>query len=214
MGVFNFIEICQRHLSGNSFLKKILWFILIPLSFSFACNNNTMPATDINSTSNKESNLSKEGLCIYATKVDINSDLTYQDINLEDAELIGEPIISYNQIISYDTTLHVMTLSFSQDSLKKRISSSGVYDKTVGIYGQPFIITLDSQKIYGGWFWTPVSSIPCHSVVIVIDDLYDTSKPNQIRIKLGYPDENHYKGIDPRNNKKIVERLIKDNKVK
>lgn len=182
--------------------KKLLWPIIIGSFFSFTCCNDS-----IVSSSN-----SNEGLCIYATKINIDSDLSYQNINLEKAEIIGEPVISYNQIISYDTSTHVLTLSFSQDSLKKRIAQMSAYDNVIGVYGMPFIVTLDHEKIYGGWFWLPVSSIPCHSVVILLDSVSDTLAPNEIKIQLGYPDENQFKGTDPRNNRKIIERLIKDKK--
>jgi hypothetical protein len=184
--------------------KKLLWFIITGLFFSFTCCND-----NIVSSSN-----SNEGLCIYATKININSDLSYQNIDLEKAELIGEPIISYNHIILYDTSNHVLTLSFSQDSLKKRIAQISAYNDINAIYGMPYIVTLDHEKIYGGWFWSPVSSIPCHSVVILLDTVSDALKINEIKIQLGYPDENQFKGIDPRNNKKIIERLIKDQKLR
>ncbi|MGK9370165.1 hypothetical protein ACSSWA_14805 [Melioribacter sp. Ez-97] len=184
--------------------KKLLWFIITGLFFSFTCCKD-----NIVSSSN-----SNEGLCIYATKININSDLSYQNIDLEKAELIGEPIISYNHIILYDTSNHVLTLSFSQDSLKKRIAQMSAYDNVIGMYGMPFIVTLDHEKIYGGWFWLPVSSIHCHSIVILLDTVSYALKINEIKIQLGYTDENQFKGTDPRNNRKIIYRLIKDKKVK
>ncbi len=190
----------HRHFLG----EKLSWLIIISTLLSFACTNNNIMSSELNSSSNQKSNFTNEGLCIYATKFDINSDLTYQDINLKDAELIGEPIISCNQIISYDTNNHEITLSYSSDSLKKRIVQSPAYDKVVGVYGLPFIVTLDSEKIYGGWFWTPVSSIPCHSVVIMLDNIFDDLQTNEIKIQLGYPNKEQFKGINTRNNKKII----------
>ena len=192
---------------ANYIYKKLSWFVIIFSFFSFTCNNNIVSSSESSSIPNQKFNSANEGLCIYATKVDINSNLTYQNFDIEEADLIGEPLVSYNQIISYDTSSHIITLSYSQDSLKNKIGQ-------IGVYGKPFIVTLDSQKIYGGWFWTPISSIPCHSVVIEPDDVFDTLKTNEIRIKLGYPDENQFKGIDPRNNRVIIDRLIKDKKVK
>jgi len=197
----------------NHIYKKISRFIIIFSFLSFTCNN-IVSNSESNSITNPKYNSTNEGLCIYVTKVDINSDLSYQDINLAYTELIGEPIISYDKIISYDTSNYIITLSFSSDSLKKRIAQVSAYDKAVGVYGLPFVVTLDREKIYGGWFWTPVSSIPCHSVVILLDNIFDSLKTNEIKIQLGYPNVNQFKGIDPRNNRKIIEQLIKDNKVK
>jgi hypothetical protein len=100
-----------------------------------------------------------------------------------------------------------LNLTYSRDSFKSRIGQ-------IGVYGKPFLVTLDSSKLYGGWFWTPISSIPCHRVVIEPDCLFDSLDTNEIRIKLGYPDENHFKGEDPRNNKEIFDRPIEDGKAK
>jgi hypothetical protein len=148
-----------------------------------------------------------EGLCIYATKVGITSDLTYQAFNADTFPLIGEPIIAYDDIVTYDTINHIMELAYPRDSLKiENINGTSV------LYGIPFIITLDSANMYGGWFWTSMSSIPCHWVVIEPDDLFDSLFANEIRIKFGYPNQDHARGEDPRNNSQIFERLVKDGK--
>ncbi len=188
-----------------NYINNKIWLLIIIYSFFlFNCSNNNISGAK---TSDENTNLSNEGLSIYVTKVEINSNLAYQNFNLESANLIGEPIISYNQILSYDTSNHIITLSNSRDSLKNKIGQ-------ISIYGEPFIVTVDSQKIYGGWFWSPVSSIPCHSAVIILDGIIDSLKSNEIKIKLGYPNENQFKGIDYRNNKLIIDCLIRDNKIK
>jgi len=146
-------------------------------------------------------------LCIYSTELETTSDLTYQNFDIETAPLIDGPVIFYDDIISYDTTTHIIQLTIERDSLKKRIGQ-------IGVYGKPFLITLDAAKMYGGWFWTPISSVPCHWVVIEPDCLFDTLATNEIRIKCGYPTEEHFKGVDPRNNKTIFARLVKDGKAK
>jgi len=155
----------------------------------------------------KSDDRSDEGLCIYLTEIEHTSDLTYQFVDVQKVPIIGKPIISYNDIISYDTTAHILSLLYNRDSLENRIAP-------IGVYGKPFLVTLDSTKIYGGWFWTPISSIPCHWVVIEPDCLFDSLETNEIRLKLGYPNESYFKGIDPRNNKKIFDRLIKDGKAR
>ena len=79
---------------------------------------------------------------------------------------------------------------------------------------QPLIVTLDAEKLYGGWFWTSVSSIPCYSVMIVANGVSDPLRDNEIQIRLGYPDEKHCTETDPRNNQDIIYRLIEDGKAK
>ena len=163
---------------------------------------------DIHSNAENKTNYLKcDGLCIYPTIVEHTADLTYQNFDIENVPLLNKPIISYDDIICYDTTSHIVTLTYSRDSLINKLGQ-------IDVYGNPFLVTLDSSKIYGGWFWTPVSSIPCHWVVIEPNSLFDTLKTNEIRIKLGYPDENEFMGEDPRNNKEIFDSLILDGKVK
>lgn len=153
-------------------------------------------------------NTKGEGLCIYPTEVEHTADLRYQNFHIESAGIIDGPIVSYNEIVSYDTASHVIELAFSRDSLRSRLGG-------VSVYGKPFLITLDSEKIYGGWFWSSVSSVPCDWVVINIYPLSsDSLKANEIKISLGYPGENFFQGEDPRKNKNIIDRLIKDGKVK
>lgn len=185
-------------------LKKIIPSIIFFFFLFIGCDR----IHDILSNSdNKPNNVKGEGLFIYPAKVEYTADLSYQNFNIDGVNIINDPIIIYNDIISYDTTSHILNLTYSRDSLKRKIGE-------IGVSGKPFLVTLDSSIIYGGWFWTPSSSIPCHWVVIEPDCVFDSLKTNEIRIKLGYPNENHFIGEDPRNNREIFNRLIEDGKVK
>lgn len=189
---------------SNLIIQKILLPATLVILFFIGCDR----ILDIPSNSDIKSNHVKgEGLYIYPTKVEYTSDLSYQNFDIENVSIIDNPIISYDDIISYDTTSHILKLTYSRDSLKSKIGQ-------IGVYGKSFLVTLDSSKIYGGWFWTPISSIPCHWVVIEPDCSFDSLKLNEIRIKLGYPNEDHFKGEDPRSNKEIFNRLIVDGKAK
>jgi hypothetical protein len=189
---------------NNLSIQKLLLTASVIILFFVGCDR----ILDTSSNSDNKSNQVKgKGLYIYPIKVEYKSDLSYQHFNIENTPIVESPIISYNDIISYDTTSHILKLIYSRDSLKSKIGR-------IGVYGKSFIVTLDSVKIYGGWFWTPISSIPCHWVVIEPDCLFDSLKTNEIRIKLGYPTENYFKGVDPRNNRKIINRLIGDGKAK
>lgn len=188
----------------NYIIKKVIPPIIIFFFLFIGCDQ----VHDILSNSdNKPNNVKGEGLFIYQAKVEYTADLSSQNFNIDGVNIINEPIIIYNDIISYDTTSHILNLTYSRDSLKRKIGE-------IGVSGKPFLVTLDSSIIYGGWFWTPLSSIPCHWVVIEPDCLFDSPKTNEIRIRLGYPNENHFIGEDPRNNREIFDRLIEDGKVK
>lgn len=188
----------------NLFIKKILPLTFLMFFLSMGCNR----ICDILwNSDDKPDDAKGEGLCIYPTEVEYTSDLSYQNFDIESAPIMDHPIISYDDIISYDTTSHILNLTYSRDSLKRKIGQ-------IGVYGEPFLVTLDLTKIYGGWFWTPISSITCHWVAIEPDDLFDSLATNEIRIKLGYPTEDHFMGDDPRNNPQIMNRLVLDGKAK
>ena len=186
-----------------NFYRCILHTMIL-LLFLIGCDGIYNIITSPEMNSNDRSN---EGFCIYPTEIEYSSDLTYQVIDVNKASIIDKPIVAYNDILSYDTTAHILNLSYNRDSLESKIGE-------IGVYGRPFLVTLDRSKLYGGWFWTPISSIPCHWVVIEPDCLFDSLKANEIRIKLGYPNEKQFKGVDPRNNRNLFDRLIKDGKVK
>ena len=68
---------------------------------------------------------------------------------------------------------------------------------TVPLNVTKFMIKINGKEIYGGWFWSPISSIPCSGVVI------ETFVRNEtIKIETGYP-SSHFQGEDPRNNSAV-----------
>lgn len=132
--------------------------------------------------------------------------INYDSIILDTINLQLNAFIYYNDIIRYDTLNHIIDLSFPYDSISFC---------NVGVYGQLFVVTLDSDPVYCGFLWSGYSSVPCHWVAMYepIEELHDLQK-NQIKISLGYPNGEHFHGNDPRNNKEIFRRLLKDGKVK
>ena len=175
-------------------IQKLFLPTIFVILFFIGCNRVFDP---LSNSDNKPNHVKGKGLYIYPTEVEYTSDLSYQDFDIENVPIIDTPIISYDDMISYDTASHILKLTYSRDSLKSKIGR-------IGVYGKPFLVTLDLLKIYGGWFWTPISSISCPSVVIEPDCLFDSLKTDEVRIKLGYPTEDHLKGKDPRNNKEIL----------
>lgn len=148
-------------------LKKTLSPLILISLFFFNCdlisviNNIFFPDTNNIHNHNKG-----EGLCIYPTEVELTDNYLHQNYNIDSARIINyrhrnfnidsayiinNPIITYNEIISYDTTLHILEMTISRESLKSRCE-----------YTKPFLITLDLEKMYGGWFWSPFSLISCN----------------------------------------------------
>ena len=143
------------------------------------------------------------GLEIYLTKTAYSSNLQkdYSSMSLDTVALLPEPILMYKDILSYDTLAHKLTLAISHDSLKIGQAS---------VYGRMFIVTIDKKPIYCGFKWPVISSVPCNW--IYIEEPYealDNLKNNEIVISF---QTNQY--TDPRNDKRIIDRLKKDGKLK
>ena len=179
-------------LNANIFLGFIL---LLSFICFFACNKKNENITNINP-------VLENGLCVYPTNIIDHPEFQYQEIDVNKVSITGDAIILYKDIISYDTISHIITLSFPVDSLKIKKD----------VNGTPVLITLDGEKIYGLWFWTAVSSAICNWVVVVPDSPFDSLMQNQFKIDLGYPTSKYFKGNDPRNNSKIISRLVADGK--
>lgn len=117
-------------------------------------------------------------------------------------KLSKNPIISYNEIIMYDSTDHYFQIDESKaDEFNK---------KSWSVSGTAFSVTLNKSIIYSGYFMPGYSSLGLDW--IAIDPLSINSK---IRVSLGYPgDWAQLVKPDPRNDVRIIDLLIKDNKLK
>ncbi len=144
-----------------------------------------------------------KGFEIYLTTTPYsnNLDMDYSLVNIDTIALEDTPILRYNDLVSYDTTNHKITLRISHDSLK--IGDAGVY-------GRMFVVTIDKNPIYVGFKWPVISSVSCSWVYIEepyaeLDNLND----NEIVISCS---SNVL--ADPRLDKRIVDRLKTDGKIK
>ena len=100
----------------------------------------------------------------------------------------NEVTISDEEIMYYIKTSHEIKLAQEGAEKIEQLSLK------VPMNGTKFMIKINGKEIYGGWFWSPISSIPCSSVVI------ETTVRNEtIKIETGYP-SSHFQGEDPRNN--------------
>src|SRR5262245_61726926 len=116
------------------------------------------------------------------------------DIRSED----GTVLIPADQIRSYDRATHTLTLApGARDELAKRLRK----DQRL-VSGIPFEVTVGGQLSYKGVFTTVNSSLVISKVVIVVDaqDVDATQGKDQLRVQLGYPGKEFFKGEDPRAN--------------
>ncbi|MGA3288153.1 MAG: hypothetical protein ABSD46_12085 [Bacteroidota bacterium] len=185
----------------NRYYKPILLAHLIFLFINIGCNAPSSP-----SQNPPTQNPIYGGINIFlAENITSSANLNYQYFSIDTVKLSAVPIIKYESIITYDTTKHIINLSFNNDSLLKVIGN-------VGLYGTAFVVVLDSVRKYSGFFWTPISSIPCQIINVVLSwQPSDSLGSNQIKLSngYGYKPEN-----DLRNNRDIINRLILDGKAR
>ena len=137
-------------------------------------------------------------LGIYLLRDDMYTD-QFQAADLDDLELMDQPVISTADIISYTRATHAIQL---EKDAYQRIQD--LYLLPVDVDGMPFVVSVDGEPVYGGAFWTPTSSLIFDGVTIMEPFASDTTI---IRLELGYPSPDFASGIDPRSDARIMETL-------
>ena len=107
---------------------------------------------------------------------------------LDDDELV----ISDGDIIAYNKSSHEIKLTEEGTRKIEELSLR------VPLNGTRFVMKIKDEDVYDGWFWSPISSLPCSG--IVIETLV---RNNTIRIEAGYP-SSHFQGEDPRSNLEVL----------
>ena len=102
---------------------------------------------------------------------------------LMQAELSKEPLLTEKDIVHYKWTNHSFKLTKNatarlQNSLKGKVSTSGL----------PFVVAVDGEKCFAGYFMTKLSSVAItFDPVILIDDLITAKNDVILRFQYGYP---------------------------
>jgi hypothetical protein len=144
---------------------------------------------------------SQSGLEIYLL-TDFQKKSSSYEIISGSEKLSKNPIISYNEIILYDSTDHYFQIDASKAQEFNR--------KNWSVQGTAFSLTINKSIIYSGYFMPGYSSLGIDW--IAIDPLSINSK---IRVGLGYlGDWAQLANRDPRNDDRIINLLLKDNKLK
>ncbi len=125
-------------------MKKIhiIYMIFFPLIFS-SCSENSIT----------ESTLEGE-LNFYLLK---DSQITASQAfnsNIYDLKLAERPFLSYKNLIYYKWSEH----SFKIDS-NKYIIIKNICENNTSVFGIPFVVTVEQERIYLGAFWFLFSSI-------------------------------------------------------
>jgi len=129
------------------------------------------------------------------------------DADLAQAELESRPLLTEQDLASYDWQTHALTLT---ESAKKKIS-----DLKVGVSGKQFVIVADRQRCYQGAFWTGLSSISHDHPVIEVDNFNADGKGLVVEIQRAYPTAKFAAaGDDPRPDPRILCMLTALGKIK
>ncbi|MBN1153142.1 MAG: hypothetical protein JXA58_08020 [Dehalococcoidia bacterium] len=127
-----------------------------------------------------------DGFAIYLTRHNVPP---AQMEALSHVDIADEPIISMGDVVAYDEASHEMQLT--QQAFDRLVKLE------VPVSGTSFVVCVDSQPVYWGAFWTPISSQSFDGVTIW--QPLGTRDPTMVQLQLGYPAAEAYEGQDPRN---------------
>jgi len=96
---------------------------------------------------------------------------------LSHVELADQPVIGLDDIVSYNSTNHEITLT---ENGMKNITSLQVSTSS-----KSFLVCVNKSPIYWGAFWTPISSQSFSGVTIEMP--LGSQETKTITIELGYP---------------------------
>lgn len=118
-------------------------------------------------------------------------------ILLSHLELQAEPLLSSDDVVSYREDTHEIELTAA--------GVEAIRSLEVPVDGTSFAVCVDGQPVYGGAFWAAYSSLSFDGVVI------ETTRASEehpvIRIELGYPGPDFFRGADPRPDPKVLRAL-------
>jgi hypothetical protein len=122
-----------------------------------------------------------------------------KNYDLDQLPLAAMPIITTENLVSYDWDNHGMNLSpFAYQQLLA-IFSGGLPSS-----GVPFVILAYEEPVYAGAFWSLLSSLSFDGVII----LQPSDPADQtLYITLGYPGTGNFSGEDPRSNPRLQQAL-------
>jgi hypothetical protein len=145
------------------------------------------------------------GIYLTAEPVDGNH-LDYRKMDWLHVKLETTPVISEADILAYDLTNHWLTLNAE---VFKRLPAPPVW-------GRPFVVVADGERVYLGAFMTPASSIPAPvpSILLWRSPSRTNLPPDTLQIDRAYPTPSFGVGPDPRSDERIKRTLAALHKTK
>ncbi|MDA3879991.1 MAG: hypothetical protein PF436_06345 [Prolixibacteraceae bacterium] len=184
------------------------WYVIIStglLLFCMACDNSSLIFSDDYTTENDRStkrlDLSlNEGVNFYLIK-----DFIYgSEIQIDSVEMEDEPIISYHEIVAYDSTNHLFQLNFDANSF---------YTGDINYDQKGFVLMLDNEIINYGLFWSPTHSNIVDGVVLTFA-FTDTLYGSCIELIEAYPSSKFSTKQVNLNDERLISRLATDGKLR
>jgi len=120
-----------------------------------------------------------------------------RDSNLSELELEDTPILSVDDIVTYDWETHEIQLTDSASERVTRLEGSM-------LGGLPFAVCVGREPVYIGAFWTSYSSAVFDGILI---DVYPAKLGQPVPIQLGYPSPEWFAGEDLRSDPRIFRSL-------
>lgn len=176
-------------LGGKEMKQKLILLLCLAALILSACGTKTETPTPAND----------EAFALYlvADPQMAGADLAQYD--LEELPLAEDPILTTEDIASYNWEFHALNLT---DTAYQKLLS--IFAMGMPMSGVPFVILSGGERIYAGAFWTPMSSLSFDGVVILqpLDPAGGT-----LYISLGYPNADQFTGEDPRNDPRLKSAL-------
>ena len=165
---------------------KVILIFMVPILWLAACNP------------------SQDNFSVYLVAEDIPHDVVVKG-DIENLQLEAQPLLAAEDILWYDAAAHEMELT---EEAFERIA-----ELKIPVAGGPnFVVCVGSERIYGGAFWTPLSSLSFDGVVIQSPLGADD---HTIRIQLGYPEApDLFKGQDLRADARTIQALRQGGKLR
>ncbi|HOG47741.1 MAG TPA: hypothetical protein PLJ35_11190 [Anaerolineae bacterium] len=145
-----------------------------------------------------------EGFAIYLLAEKL-SPAEVAQADLSTLKLQDEPILSIEDIVAYARETHEVTLT---PSAIERLGQIEVPASGAGI---PFVVCVDSEPIYSGAFWSPLSSLSFDGVAIMLlPGVMPGAQLDYVRIEAGFIGERP----DPRSDPRILRALERAGRLK
>jgi len=179
----------RNHFSSTLFLSTALLVFVFGILFN-SCTVNT--ESDENGT-----------VEFYLLESFDTLETSYK-IDKATAIIKSEPLIKFSDLLSYNQSNYTFELSGSVVNTLKNMHFS--------LSGTGFAVKVDSNIVYTGYFWTPLSSASCDW--ITADPLL-LSGNNKMKVSIGYPTPKFAQGVpDDRNDQRILDIFKASGKLK